>query len=255
MHERKHEKRFWEIDSFRGIAIVMMITFHSFFDLYYLADHDIDVGKGPLFILARSTATIFIFLVGLSLTLSHSKAVKKGLTRDEIVYKYLKRGLKIFSFGVLISAATWIFIPEGFVVFGILHFIGVSIPLAYLFLRFEKVNLITGSVFIILGFFIKNIKLESPWFLWLGLKPVGFYTVDYFPLLPWFGVILFGIYFGNLLYPNGKRTFDLPMWDDKISIKFISFLGKHSLILYIFHQPVIISLMLLSSIIELNQFY
>ncbi len=250
MHEEKIGRRFWEIDSLRGIAIVMMIIFHSFFNLYYLADHDIDINDGLLFLLARSTACIFILLVGVSLTLSHSKALMQDLTRNEITFKYIKRGLKTFLFGLMISIVTWIFIPEGFIVFGILHFIGLSIPLAYLFLRFKKVNLIAGSVLIILGFIIKSYRLESLWLLWLGLKPTGFYSVDYFPLLPWFGVVLFGIFVGKFLYPNGERNFDVPEFHERSMIRFTSFLGRHSLVMYLVHQPVIISMMFLFGLID-----
>ncbi len=232
-----------------------MIAFHSFFDLYYLAYYDIDVSSGPLFFLARSTALIFIFLVGLSLTLSHSKALKDGLSKGEMITRYVKRGTIIFSWGLSISIVTWIFIPDGVIVFGILHFIGISIPLAYFFLRFEKSNLLFGCALVVLGFIVKNFTSDTSWFLWLGVKPSGFYTVDYFPLLPWFGVVLFGIYFGKLLYPRGERKLDLPSWDRTLPVKIASFLGRHSLVLYLVHQPVIIGLMLLFGVIEFTSFF
>ncbi|MCX6818607.1 MAG: heparan-alpha-glucosaminide N-acetyltransferase domain-containing protein, partial [Candidatus Aenigmarchaeota archaeon] len=62
----------------------------------------------------------------------------------------------------------------------------------------------------------------------------------YFPILPWFGVILIGIFFGNKLYPNAKRSFNIIDLSKFRIIKLLSFLGRHSLFIYLLHQPVII---------------
>ena len=56
-------ERFWEVDSLRGLAIVMMVTFHFIFDLYYFGIYSLNVNSGFLWWFARITAAIFIFLV------------------------------------------------------------------------------------------------------------------------------------------------------------------------------------------------
>ncbi len=252
--EEKAQKRFWEIDFMRGIAIIMMVTFHSAFNLYYFDAFDIDIDSTPWWLLARSTAIIFIFLVGVSLTLSYSKT-KRSKSKMGVWVKYIVRGSKIFSWGVLITVFTYLFLREGFVRFGILHFIGLSIILAVPFIRYKTINLVLGSVVIIIGFYIESITVKTEWLMWIGLQPESFYTIDYFPLLPWFGLILFGISAGNLLYPDHERKFDLPDLGDVLLIKFFSFLGKHSLLIYLLHQPLIIIMMIIFGVIDPSVFF
>ncbi|MFW5928686.1 MAG: heparan-alpha-glucosaminide N-acetyltransferase [Thermoplasmatota archaeon] len=249
----RFQKRFWEIDFMRGIAIIMMITFHSAFNLYYFDLFDINIDSTPWWLLARSTATIFIFLVGTSLTLSYSKA-KRSKSRKGIFAKYIIRGFKIFFWGIFITVITYLFLGDAFVRFGILHFIGLSIIIALPFLRFKKINIIIGSVIVIIGYYIESFTVETNWLMWIGLRPASFYTVDYFPLLPWFGLILFGIFAGNSLYPDHERRFELPDLSDIGPIKIFSFLGKHSLLIYLLHQPVIIILMIIFGIIDISVF-
>lgn len=252
--EEKTQKRFWEIDFIRGIAIIMMVAFHSAFNLYYFDAFDIDIDSTPLWLLARSTATIFIFLVGVSLTLSYSKT-KRTKSKMGVWIKYIVRGSKIFSWGILITVITYFFLREGFVRFGILHFIGLSIILAVPFIRYKTVNLVLSPVVIIIGFYIECITVKTEWLMWIGLQPESFYTVDYFPLLPWFGLILFGISAGNFLYPDHERIFDLPDLGDVLPIKLFSFLGRNSLKIYLLHQPLIIIMMIIFGIIDLSVFF
>ncbi|GAI30804.1 unnamed protein product, partial [marine sediment metagenome] len=125
--DRNLPKRFWEVDFLRGIAIIMMVLYHLIYNLSYFGAYNIKANSGFWLYFARTTATIFIFLVGVSLTLSFSKAMKKFKNEKELFLKYLQRGLKIFSWGLIITLVTWVFLREGYVVFGILHLIGISI--------------------------------------------------------------------------------------------------------------------------------
>jgi uncharacterized membrane protein len=77
----------------------------------------------------------------------------------------------------------------------------------------------------------------------LGFEPNFFFSFDYFPILPWYGVVLIGIFMGNLIYPESKRRFDIPDFSDNIISRSLSFLGKHSLKIYLIHQPIIIMLL------------
>lgn len=235
----------------------MMVTFHLIFDLTYFGIYDFDVSSGFWWVFARLTAFIFIFLVGISLTLSHTRAEITGKTRENhgLFPKYLKRGLKIFSLGILITLATWLFIPEDFIVFGILHFIGIAIILEYPFLNKKYTNLILGIFFIIAGLIIAQFTVNYPWLLWLGLKPEVFITVDYFPVLPWLGVVSLGLFAGTLLYRDYKRIFNLPDLSKNHFVRLFSFLGRHSLLIYLIHQPILIIALYMLGAIDLGNFF
>ena len=251
------KKRFWEVDSLRGLAIVMMVTFHLIFDLNYFGIYSFNISSGLLWWFARITASIFVFLVGVSLSLSYTRTtlLSNNITEKELFLKYLKRGLKIFSYGLLITAATWIFIGNGFIVFGILHFIGIAIILEYVVIKRKYLNLFLGLAFIAAGIFLMNFRFDFYGLLWLGFTPNNFYTVDYFPLLPWLGIVSFGIFLGNTLYEKYVRQFKLPDLSRNLVVKVSSFLGKHSLLIYLIHQPIIIILLYLLGFINLNYFF
>ena len=136
---KNYNKRFWEVDFLRGIAIIMMIIFHILFDINYFSIYEINMSLGHIRIFNYLIVTIFLLLVGISLTLSYSN-VKEKLSKKDLKLKFFIRGLKIFGLGLLITIATWYFLEEGFVMFGILHCIGISIILAYPFLRFRYFN-------------------------------------------------------------------------------------------------------------------
>ncbi|MEN6553411.1 MAG: heparan-alpha-glucosaminide N-acetyltransferase [Methanobacterium sp.] len=250
-------KRFWEVDSLRGLAIVMMVVFHFIFDLNYFGIYSFNMYSGFLWWFARVTASIFIFLVGVSLSLSYARTTLSSNcpTEKELFLKYLKRGLKIFSYGLLITAATYIFIGDGFIVFGILHFIGMAIILEYVFIKRKYLNLFLGLAFIVAGIILMSFRFDFYSLLWLGFTPNNFYTVDYFPLLPWLGVVSFGIFLGNTLYEKYVRQFELPDLSNNLVVKVSSFLGKHSLLIYLIHQPIIIILLLLFGFIDLSYFF
>lgn len=231
--------RYPEIDIVRGIALVMMVIFHTVFDLSYFGVLAIEIGTGFWRYFALTTAFLFLFIAGLSLSVSDARATVKTPDTKSRFLKTLKRGLFIFSLGLLITFATWLFLHEGYVIFGILHLIGVSLILGWFFLRFEKWNILIGTLWIGIGLAIIAPIRGPIAFAWLGLYPAGFSSVDYTPLFPWFGVILLGIGFGSLLYPGGNRTWKIPNLANPAE-KAIAFLGRHTLILYLVHQPVIL---------------
>ncbi len=233
-------ERYWEIDLARGVAVVTMIVFHSAFDLNFFGVLPLDVSGGFLRMLAYLTASIFIFLVGVSFTISYARAERRLAGRD-LVLKYVRRGLSIFVLGLVITAVTWLFLPSVYVVFGILHFIGVAIILAPLFARFSTTNLILASTACVIAGYAAN-AVPGPWpLLWLGIHPDSFASLDYVPLLPWFGLVLVGMVCGHLFYPDGRRGYSLPATGPEF-VRPLEFLGRHSLFIYFLHQPVILLL-------------
>jgi uncharacterized membrane protein len=247
------EERFWEIDLLRGIAILMMIAFHVVYDLdFFGAASVLTVHSGFWFYVARATATIFLLLVGISLTLSFSRALHVKKPEQKLYRKYLTRGLKIFSWGLVITVITWVFLREGFIVWGILHLIGISIMLAYPLVSLRYGNLVLGIGVVALGVAVKHVTVNVPWLLWLGLTPAHFQTLDYFPLLPWFGVVLIGMFLGNALYPDYTRHFTLGDRFDVPPVRFLEFLGQHSLFIYLLHQPVLIAVLYLLGLVNIG---
>ena len=140
--------------------------------------------------------TLIIFLVGLSLTISYAHAL--GKRQSHQFSKYFWRGLKIFGWGLVITAGTYFFIGRGFVIFGILHLIGVAIILGGLFLPLNKwLTLSVGAALILLGIYLDSLVVDYPWLIWLGLKQQGTVMVDYYPVAPWAGIALVGIFAGH----------------------------------------------------------
>ena len=242
--KHKNAHRFWEIDVLRGIAIIMMITYHFLFDLTFLKNYQIPLHSLPFLLFLYPIGTLFLLLVGISLTLSYNKA-QEALTQKQTQWRFIRRGLFIFGAGMLVTLATWIYLPKGFIIFGVLHCIGISIILAYPLLRYRVSNLVLGVSFIVIGVFLQTIVVGFPWFLWLGFIPENFYTLDYFPLLPWFGVILIGIYLGNTLYPNRKRRYQIKDYSKHLVVRGLCFLGRHSLIIYLVHQLILVGIIYL----------
>ena len=224
-----------------------MVLYHLVFDLDYFAVYDIDASSGQWLAVARVAASLFLLLVGLSLTLSHSRARLLG-QEDLFGLRLLKRSAWILGLAMGITAVTYLFIGKGFIVFGVLHLIGLSLLLAYPFLLLQKANFVFGLLFILLGVYLQNISVGFLWLLWLGLAPSGFYSVDYFPVFPWFGVILMGMGLGGLLYPGYRRRIPLPDLSELPLVRALAFLGRNSLAIYLVHQPVIIVFLYLCGI-------
>lgn len=232
--------RLWEVDTLRGYAIVEMVFFHFMWDLNFFGVYQGQMLAGPWQWFARNIATLFIFTMGLSMTLSYSRERQK-LGHGRLFGKYLRRGAIVFGWGLVITAATYFFIGRGFVIFGILHAIGLSIIVAYPFLRINHwASLAAGVAVILAGIYVDGLRSESPWLIWLGVKQVGVSMVDYYPMLPWFGVALLGVFAGQSLYPAGRRSFALPHWNDAAPVRGLRFLGRHSLLIYLIHQPILI---------------
>lgn len=234
-------ERYWEIDALRGIAVVMMIIFHLVFDINYFNIISIPVSFGFWRFFACLTAFLFLFIVGVSLTISgaHAAAI---LPRKDYILKYVKRGAFIMALGFGITLVTLVLVPEGMIVFGILHLIGLSVMLAPIFLRFFWGNLLAASLLI--GAAVGGIVGEGPyWLLWLGIHPSDFSSLDYTPLVPWLGAVLLGIFTGKALYPLGTRRYRIHETQSAL-LPPVEFLGRHSLVIYLLHQPIILLVLL-----------
>ncbi len=238
--QRSRTARYWEIDALRGVAVILMIVFHLSWDLSFLGLARIRMSAGfwPWF--SRVIATMFLTLVGISLTVSYARS-----GRSQGFRKYLLRGLQVLGYGLVITLVTYLFIPLEFVVFGILHLIGVSIVAAYPFLPRGRrfVSLVLGIALVVVGTVLNRQASTSPWLIWLGVPQLGRPMADWYPVLPWFGLVLVGIALGHTLYPHGERRYALPERSGLPVISELAFLGRHALLIYLAHQPVLLAVL------------
>lgn len=223
------------IDLIRGVDIVLMVLFNYSVTLRYFGL--IRVPSGFLYwtVLPASIASIFIFLSGTVVSISFKKN-KAAFNR-----RYFLRGAKLAVFAAFITLFTYISVPERTIFFGILHFFAVSSFVIPFFVKYNRLNLIAGLSIIISGLYLQQKEFDFSYLLWLGFIPDNFSTFDYFPVLPWLGVLLFGMYSGE--YITGR------MANIKIKNKLagiFTFFGKNSLIIYLIHQPVLIFILIIS---------
>ena len=220
--------RYFEIDLLRTLAIVMMIIYHIAFDLHAYYGWTLNPFGGGWWILARSTAILFLTLVGVSFVISSQKNI-------------LKRSAVILGCAMIVTLATYLFDPNTYVRFGILHSIAVSILILPCFTRLKEWNAVVGVGIIILGRYMDGIHASTSLLLPLGITPYSFQTVDYFPLLPWFGVILIGMSIGHFFYVRRERT---PITYSK-GWQILTVPGRRALIVYMVHQPLILLILAL----------
>lgn len=216
--------RLMEIDALRGLAVLCMVLFHGVYDLILLDLLVADPYGWPQIIFVRAVQFLFLGLVGVSVALS-----SRGVGAQA------KRGLWIFAAGMLVTLATWVTFPTEFVKFGVLHFIGVAVPLVAM-LRGKRclaLVLAVGSFF--LGRILGGITIGSAWFFWLGLRYPGFSSFDYFPIFPWIAVPLVGLVLGETLYAERRPT---PL-AVLAKVPGLTAMGRHSLAIYLLHQPVL----------------
>jgi uncharacterized membrane protein len=227
----------------------MMVIYHFTYDLDTFVGVDMDSTTGLWSLFADATAFLFVFLVGVSLAISRMRA-ERTLGGWPLFRKYLRRGLKVLGFAMVLTVASWA-LGIGIIAFGILHLIGLSIILAYPFLDLRLPNLLLGIAVVALGVYVGSLDLysESPWLLPFGVIPLDFPMPDYRPLLPWFGVVLLGLFTGNTVYAG--REARRRTSTQRISARPLAFLGRHSLLIYLVHQPILVAFLLLLGFAEL----
>lgn len=243
LHEPKKEKtdesqRFVELDVLRGCAILFMIILHAFWDLDYFGILPLNT---QLYSLNIIVPVMFFLLVGICLAVNNNRYQQHPKL---LYYRMIQRGLWILNLGMLLTLLTAVFIPERPILFGVLHCIGCCIILSTVLLRFKSTHVILATLIIVtglaLGFFYNT---EDPTMAELAAgvhdSDIAAHTIDYFPILPWFGVCLLGITIGNILYKDNKRRYPVPDISRYRPTKVFSWMGQHSLVIYLVHQPLI----------------
>lgn len=225
-------RRIVALDVARTAALAGMVVFHFTRDLeqFGLIAPGTTLGAGwSMF--SRAVAGSFLFLSGVSLWLAQGQGIRWRA--------FLRRLAVLVAAAGLISAATFVAMPDAFIYFGILHSIAVASVLGLAFLRLPAlVTIAAGMIVLIVPQLWPAGLVDAPWLVWTGLTTSVPRTLDYEPVFPWFAPFLFGIAFARLmagagLLPTGGDA-PAPLW------RWLGWPGRHSLAIYLLHQPALI---------------
>jgi uncharacterized membrane protein len=212
------------IDVARGGALVAMIVYHA---CWFATDAGLvalDLQAPGWHLCQRSIAASFFLLVGVSLALARPTPVKAAA-----------RIARIAACALLVTAASVVLDPQRVVTFGILHNIAVSSLVALPALRLGAWNVLVGTVLVALGAFVS--LPDHPLLDWTGLGGEPAPTFDFQPLLPWLGVVLWGAAIGTVLR---RREAALAWHSDSVPARALALLGRHSLLVYMAHVPILV---------------
>lgn len=238
MMPHNNKQRLILIDTLRGLAIALMFIYHFSFDLNYFGYVKIKFSHDPLWLNFRVLiVSLFLSVMGYSLYLAHHARWR--------VRAWLKRVGLLTLAALVVSLSSYLMYPHSFIFFGILHFIALASLLGLLFVRLGYLNLVIGGALLWVSTHYSHAFFNQPAWQWFGLmthKPV---TQDYVPLLPWFGVVLLGLGLAHWTQNNQNLSQRLYWQSDHPAIKSLTFAGRHSLLIYLVHQPVFLGLLYL----------
>lgn len=241
--------RLFLLDLIRGLTLLSMIAYHASYDLVYLYGLHIPGYTGtPGYIWQQSICWSFLFLSGFCFHLGDSRPGRQFC-----------RGLLLSACGLIITLATAVFMPSSLVLMGVLSFYGLAAILTALLQPYlERIPASAGLVLSVLLFLLtRNVPSGSLGFesftlltlpRWLYANPVtmilgfpypGFYSTDYFSLLPWIFLFLAGYYCWNLFFASSEKARKLlaPSFCPPVQ-----FIGRHTLLIYMLHQPVLMGI-------------
>ena len=225
------------IDQLRGIALIAMAIYHFTWDLGffgYIEPETATTGGWRLF--ARVIAGSFLFLSGFSLVLGHGQGFRPK--------PFLIRFGKIALAAAAITVATYVAFPQTFIFFGILHAIAAASLVGLLFVRLPVVlTLLAAAAAVAAPLYLRAPLFDHPALWWVGLSVDVPRSNDYVPLLPWLAPVLLGIALARL-FVAGPLPERLAGIGGATKVRWKSLLekaGRHSLAIYLLHQPVLIA--------------
>ena len=230
-------RRIDAVDLARGAALAAMVAYHALWDLGFLQITPQNFALTPLGRLAaHGIAGSFLLLVGVGLVLANGDGLRWR--------PFALRLARIGGAALLITVATRIAFPQSYIFFGILHCIAVSslLGLPFVFLPAWTAGL--GAVAVIVApRFVAHPLLDAPEFYFLGLGRGLPDSNDWVPLFPWFGLVLAGIALARLLRPALAGS-AVARWRARNAVaRGAAFAGRHSLPVYLVHQPVLLALL------------
>ena len=226
------EARIDAIDTLRGVAICLMIVYHFSYDLRAYGVTSSDFGHDPFWLSLRALiVSAFMSLVGVSLVL----AERAHATRRH----FWRRIAVIAACALVVTLASSLAFRQTFIYFGILHAIAVSSVLVAPLVRRPRAALAIGVAVVAAGLVWSNPWFDARPLSWIGFVTTKPATEDYVPLAPWAGVVAIGIAVGHWLARHPlhalARLGRAPRW--------LQWLGRHSLLVYMIHQPLLLAVL------------
>ena len=219
------ETRYRWLDGLRGLAVILMIVFHFFYDLSYFGFISDNVaGKSIWLPLRYLIISIFVLTMGMSLYFSSYKGIKLNA--------FIKRTGNLIILSASITIGTYIFIPDKWVYFGILHFLVFASIFGVIFINIPYVALALGISILLIH---KFVGLSFGWPMH-NFKPYDGPPMDFVPLTPWLGVALIGIFLGFYVVSSRRAQAFLNKVNPSESLVFT---GKHALTIYVLHQAIL----------------
>jgi len=232
--------RIWALDFFRGLAVLAMVIYHFNFDLikvYKIPDY---LGQDFWFLGGKLIGGSFLFISGLSLASLYLKSNQSIKAK-----KFFKNLLKLALIAAIITIATLWLSPKNPILFGIIHCIALCLGIGFFVVKLKNSFIFVGSTLILLSpLWMDFVPLDHPLLFWLWQKALPINKMmDYFQMLPYSGLFFMGIGFGNFVFPRtlDKITKPYPFYGSKP----ILFMGRHSLFIYILHQPLLLGILYL----------
>ena len=229
-------QRFDRLDALRGLAIVWMALFHLGFDLNHfgLLVPRQNFYVDPWWTLQRAAiVSLFLFCAGLG----QAVALQAGQSGP----RFWRRWGQVAACALLVSAGSALMFPRSWISFGVLHGIALMLILARLAAPLRAGLWPLGALCLALPLLVQHALFDSRWLNWVGLvtrKPV---TEDYAPLLPWLGVMLWGLAAGQWLLSNRRALLAGAV---PAVLRPLALLGRWSLSFYMLHQPLLIGVLM-----------
>jgi uncharacterized membrane protein len=241
--DRPARPRFDRIDALRGVAIVWMTIFHFCFDLNYFGWIKQNFLYDPFWTWQRTCiVSLFLFTAGLG------QAV--AFTQGQGWRRFWRRWAQVAGCALLVSAGSAVMFRDSFIYFGVLHGIAVMLVVVRLTARWGRWLWLAGAIALLLPHAampthvaLGNLALlNERWLNWIGFVSIKPVTQDYVPVLPWLGVMWWGVAAGQWLLSARPALVQGPI--PRLAEP-LAWLGRWSLSWYMLHQPLLIGAMLL----------
>lgn len=229
--------RLGAVDAARGVALVAMTLFHFGWDLEMFGFAGPGFASQPAMIwFARVIASSFLFLVGVSLVLAHGRGIRWP--------SFARRLATVGAAAALITIATWFATPDAYIFFGILHHIALASVIGLAFLRLPWwLTAIAGAAVLFARMYLRTPLLDAPLWWWTGLSAFTPRSNDFVPMAPFLAMVLFGIAAARLGQAMGAFEWLSQYPIDGKAGRLLRFIGRHSLVYYLLHQPVMIAIL------------
>ena len=232
------EPRLALLDVLRGAAVVLMILYHGMWDADYLGLLPLPLFTATPWLVARAAIlALFLLSAGISLILAHDGGFRRRA--------FVGRLVIVGGGALLITLSTYLVFRDGFVSFGVLHHIVVASVIGVALLRVTIPGiLVLAAAAFLLPWGVDSALFDSRWLAWTGLAASPPYAVDHVPLLPWFGVFLAGMAAGRAVAAAVRGGATAWSWRPPGAAgDLICWLGRHSLAVYLIHQPVLLGML------------